>query len=562
MASASGRGSLAEEHPVNCSSCGFTNMVAARFCGGCGRVLKAIATTAPEAERRHVCVLFCDLVGSTPLSHRLDAEDLRDVVRSYQCMCEAVVLRHDGFVAQYRGDGIEVYFGYPHAHEDDASRVVRCAFEMLEAVQRLANATKLDLQVRIGIDSGRVVVGTLGGSGRFEPVAVGETPNIASRVQGEAAPGEVVISDSLWRLLPGAFVTEPMGARQLKGVERPVEVFRVVGSGGQAAGLNTPRTPFIGRASERERVRKVWVHATSDNPQFVLLRGEPGIGKSRLLDVVRDEVAHDRTDVLVARCTPFTTDTALHPFIELIGSRLGLEDAPAGERAGRIAKRMTELGLTPGEAVPLLSSLLSVAIDSAVWPAPDLSPARALQRTMDIVIEALHALARRGQVLFIVEDLHWADPSSVELLRQLVASPRRTSLMVLLTARSEFMPTWAAAANVTEVELEALDPAESETFIRKVARDKPLPPGVVWQIRERAAGNPLFLEEITRSVLEFGRARRAGTRVGTHRHVLVRRGSRLDGSVSYGAYRSARRGTVTFPACCNARTRVLPRTAR
>ena len=489
---------------MSCPSCGFVNPPAARFCGGCGKPLEERPAAEPEAERRQLCVLFCDLVGSTPLSHRLDAEDLRDVVCSYQRTCEAVVLRYDGFLAQLRGDGVEVYFGYPRAHEDDAPRAVRCALEMLEAVRQLANATKLDLQVRIGIDRGPVVVGTLGGGGRSERVAVGKTPNIAARIQAEAAPGEVVVSDSVWRLLPGTFAAEPMGVRELKGVARPVELFKVVASGGQAAGLIAPRTPFIGRAGERERVREIWSRATSGVPQFVLLRGEPGIGKSRLLDVVRAEFANHHTDVVATRCTPFATATALQPFIELINARMHLDDVPAEERAGRIAARMTELAIAPEEAVPLLSSLVSAPVDPALWPAPDLSPARARQRTMEIIIEAFRALSRRAPVLFIVEDLHWADPSTVELLRQMVAAPQNARLMALLTARPEFMPTWAAARNVTELELEPLDPGEAETFIRKVANDKPLPPEMVWRIRDRAAGNPLFLEEVTRSVMESG----------------------------------------------------------
>ena len=197
---------------MNCPACGFANISAARFCGGCGKPLNTSAGGAPEAERRHVCLMFCDLVGSTPLSHLLDAEDLRDVLASYRHACEAVVLRHGGFVAQYHGDGIEVYFGYPHAREDDASRVVLCALEVLEAIRQLANATKLNLQVRIGIDSGRVVVGTLGSS---RSTAVGETPNIAARAQAEGAPGEVVVTDSLCRLLPGTFALEPMGPRDV-----------------------------------------------------------------------------------------------------------------------------------------------------------------------------------------------------------------------------------------------------------------------------------------------------------------------------------------------------------
>jgi class 3 adenylate cyclase/tetratricopeptide (TPR) repeat protein len=492
---------LAPEHPVICPSCGFAYAQAARFCAGCGNRLEAAADAAPEAERRQICVLFCDLVGSTPLSQTLDPEDLRGVLGSYRHACEAVVLRHGGFVAQYYGDGVEVYFGYPSAREDDASRVVRCALDMLEAIRQLAKATKLDLRVRIAIDSGRVVVGRLGSSGH---TAIGDTPNIAARAQAEAAPGEVVVTDSLRRLLPETIPVESMGSRTLKGVERPVELFKIVGSGGQTTPVAMSRTPFVGRANQRERIREIWGRAMSGLPQFVLLRGEPGIGKSRLVDVVRHEIASDRADVLVARCTSVTTDTAFHPIAELIGSRLGFEGATADERVTRLANRMSELGIAPGDGVPLLASILSIPVDPAQWPMPALSSQRARQRTMDILIAWTLALTQRGSVLLVLEDLHWADPSTVELLRQLIASLRSAGLMTLLTARPEFAPTWARATNVTEVELGALDLAESEIFIRKVAHDKPLPPDVVWKIRERGAGNPLFLEEITRSILESG----------------------------------------------------------
>ncbi len=487
---------------MTCAACGFVNVAGVRFCGGCGKAVEASASAAPEAERRHVCVLFCDLVGSTLMSQRLDAEDLRELIGAYQRVCAEVVQRHDGYLAQYLGDGILVYFGYPHAHEDDASRVVRCALEMLEAVERLATATKVALQLRIGIHSGRVVVGSVGGSGRSERLAVGETPNIAARVQGEAPPGAVVVSDSLWRLLPGTFAGETMGARWLKGVERPVQLYRVVADGSQAAGHGASRTPYTGRARERERIREVWLRANLGVPQFTLLRGEPGIGKSRLLEVVRGDLADDRTDVLVARCTPFTTDSSLHPFVELIGSRVGIAGLSAEEQLTRITTRVAELELVAEEAVPLLASFLSVPVDPAVWPAPDLSPVRTRQRTLDIVIAGFHSLARRWPVLLVIEDVHWADHSTLDLLRQLIASSERGSLMVLLTSRPEFKPTWAAATNLMAIELEPLKQADAEIIIRKVAKDKLLPPKVVWQIQDRAAGNPLFLEEITRSVTE------------------------------------------------------------
>jgi class 3 adenylate cyclase/tetratricopeptide (TPR) repeat protein len=486
---------------VICPSCGFANAPVASFCGGCGNRIVAAAYAAPEAERRQICVLFCDLVGSTPLSQTLDPEDLRGVLGSYRYACEAVVLRHGGFVAQYYGDGVEVYFGYPNAREDDASRVVRCALDMLEAVRQLATATKLDLRVRIAIDSGRVVVGSLGSSGY---TAIGDTPNIAARAQAEAAPGEVVVTDSLRRLLPETIAVEAMGSRKLKGVERPVALFKIAGSHGQTTPIATRRTPFVGRASQRERIREIWGRAMSGLPQFVLLRGEPGIGKSRLVEVVRHEIASDRADVLVARCTSVTTHTAFHPIAELIGSRLEFEGATVDERVTRLANRMAEFGIAPADGVPVLASILSIPVDPAQWPKPALSPQRARQRTMDILIAWTLALTQRGSVLLVLEDLHWADPSTIELLRQLIASPRSASLMVLLTARPEFDPTWARATNVTEVELGVLDLAESEIFIRNVAHDKPLPPDVVWKIRERGAGNPLFLEEITRSILESG----------------------------------------------------------
>jgi class 3 adenylate cyclase len=266
---------------MSCRLCGFANATAARFCAGCGKALDAEAGVAFEAERRHVCVLFCDLVGWTAMSRRPDAEDLRNVVGAYQSRCEAVVLQHDGFVAQYRGDSVEVYFGYPRAYEDDASRVVRCAIEILAAMRELTVATKVELQVRIGIDCGHVVVGTLGRHGRSERLAIGLTPNVAARARETAAPGEVVVTEAIWRLLPATFAVEPMGFRELKGVERPVALFRVVVSGGLAAGLNMPQTPFIGHTSERDALEAQWSSVKSGVSRFVILRGEPSIGKSR-----------------------------------------------------------------------------------------------------------------------------------------------------------------------------------------------------------------------------------------------------------------------------------------
>lgn len=489
---------------MKCSVCAFDITDGARFCGGCGLLLQAADSFAPDAEKRRVCVLFCDLVGSTQLSRQLDPEDLRNIVGAYQRACEAAVLRHDGFVAQRRGDSVEVYFGYPCAHEDDAHRSVRCALDMLEAVRQLSVATDLDLKVRIGIDSGRVVVGSLGGEGRPERVAFGDTPNIAARAQAEAAPGEVIITESLWRLLEAAIEAIPMGPRPLKGIEQLISLYKVTSSGVSAESASAASAPFVGRVPERKNIEKIWALALEGVPQFVLLRGEPGIGKSRLIDVLEKRITDKNTNVLAMRCAPSTVAAAFQPVLDLIRSRLGLEGRPPNEQIVRIARRMKELGLSEKDAVPLLASILDVPIDPVAWPAAELSPARARQQLKGIIVQILDALTKRGSVLIVIEDLHWADPSSIELLQYAMRSLQSAHLMVLLTARPEFSPPWAAASNVTEIELQGLCAIEAETLIREFARNKPFPPDVTWQVRERGGGNPLFLEQITRGITESG----------------------------------------------------------
>jgi class 3 adenylate cyclase/tetratricopeptide (TPR) repeat protein len=486
---------------TRCSSCGFPNTAAARFCGGCGKALHASTGATPEAERRHLCILFCDLVGSTPLSHQLDAEDLRDVMGAYQRACEAVVLRHDGFVAEYRGDSIEVYFGYPHAHEDDASRAVRCGLEMLEAVQRLAKTTKVDLQVRIGIDSGRVVVGALGSKSRSE--AVGETPNIAARAQAEANPGEVVVTASLWRLLPKVISAEPIGARKLKGVDQPVELFKVVESGGPPAGLNPPRTPFIGHARELNALEELWSSIQSGEARFIILRGEPGIGKSRLVEEFRRQVAGPDVDVLETRCTPYSQNSAFLPIIELIGRRLGLDRSLSPEqRLDRIDQRLKTLRITASDAAPLLAALLSIPTGSR-YPPLTLSPIRRRVRTLDILVSTLKATASQRRTMLVVEDLHWADPSTLELLQRITSLPPQLPLLGIFTARPEFRPNWTNGA-ASLIEVSRLDNAEVEAVAYSVAYGKLIPTEVMRGLTQRCDGVPLFVEEVTRAVIESG----------------------------------------------------------
>jgi class 3 adenylate cyclase/tetratricopeptide (TPR) repeat protein len=487
---------------VNCVSCGFANATAARFCGGCGKALEP--SCGAEAERRHVFVVFCDLVGSTPLSQRLDAEELRDLVGAYQRACEAVVLRHGGFVAQYRGDSIEVYFGYPLAHEDDASRAVRCALEMLETVRQLATETKVDLHVRIGIHSGRVVVGTLGGSQRPERLAIGDTPNIAARIQAEAAPGEVFVSDSLCRLLPGTFGVEPMGRRNLKGVERPMELFKVVASGGQAAGMTTPQTPFVGRASECDALEAHWCCVKSGVARFVMLRGEPGIGKSRLVEEFRRRVVGPDVAALDLRCTQYSQHSAFLPITELIGRRLGLDRTlSVNARLDRIDTRLKELRITGSDAAPLLAALLSLPTGER-YPPLKISPIRRRARTLQILASALQAIASQGRAILIAEDLHWADPSTLELLQLIISSASPLPLLGIFTARPEFQPAWLATGAVSLIDVSRLDSTEVAAVVSSVAKGKSMPGEVMRELTRRCEGVPLFLEEVTRAVMESG----------------------------------------------------------
>lgn len=488
---------------MNCS-CGFVNTTAARFCGGCGKPLSTAAAQVPEAERRHVCVLFCDLVDSTPLSRRLDPEDLRTVVDSYQRACEAVAQRFAGFVAQYRGDSVEVYFGYPHAHEDDACRSVRCALAMVGAVGQLAVGSNVRLQVRIGIDCGRVVVGPLGDSGRQERIAVGETPNLAARVQAEAAPGEVVISDSLQRLLPRTVTTEPMGTRKLKGIERLVGLYKVCASDDQVEGQNPTRTLFIGRTKELAILDALWSSVKQGRPQFVTLLGEPGIGKSRLVEEFRERVAGSDVDVLETRCTQYSQNSAFLPVTELISRRLGLDRSlSAKERLDRIDKRLEELNITAPDVAPLLAALLSIPAGDR-YPPLVVSPIRRRTRTLDILTGLVKAIAAQRRVIFVLEDLHWADPSTLELLQLIISSPSQLPLFGIFTARPEFKANWTDNSATSVVEVSRLNSAEVQAVVSSVARGKQIPGEVMRRLMYRCEGVPLFAEEITRSVMESG----------------------------------------------------------
>jgi class 3 adenylate cyclase len=334
-----------------CPACGFVNDPGDRFCGGCGQGLTAMpppelrrppsttwpeeqpATPAtlssitphpPDAERRHLTVMFCDLTDSTPLSEQLDPEDLREVVRAYQQTCAEVIQRFEGHIAQYLGDGLLVYFGYPQAHDDDAQRAVQASLSILEAMEklnvRLERDKSLRLAVRMGIHTGLVVVGEMGGGGRHERLALGDTPNLAARIQGLAAPDTVLISAATHRLVQGYFTTAALGSQALKGVAAPVPVFRILVASAAQSRLDVAAasglTPLVGRESEVALLLERWAQSQAGLGQIVLLSGEGGIGKSRLVEVLRQRVVGEGSPCIVLRCSPYHTNSALYPVIE------------------------------------------------------------------------------------------------------------------------------------------------------------------------------------------------------------------------------------------------------
>jgi TOMM system kinase/cyclase fusion protein len=466
----------------------------------------------PEAERRQLTVLFCDLVDSTVLSSQLDPEDLREVVRAYQDTCAKVIARFDGHIAQYLGDGLLVYFGYPRAHEDDAQRAVRAGLGMVEALGQLnthlSQVRGVQLAVRLGIHTGLVVVGDVGGGTRQEQLALGETPNLAARLQGIAAPNSVVVSAATSQLLGGFFACQPLGTPLLKGLAQPLAVYRVLyesmaRSRLEAAG-STGWTPLVGREQEIGLLRERWAHVKEGVGQVVLLSGEAGIGKSRLVQILQEHVAAEPQAWLTpCQCSPYYQNTALYPMIDLLERvvlRFEREDSPP-QKLRKLEGYLVQYGLPLAEAVPLLAALLSLPLTEDYAPLT-VSPEQQKQRTLQTFLTILLRIASQQPVLFVMEDLHWADPSTLELLSLLVDQGPTARILALLTFRPDFSPPWTGRAHLTQVTVHRLPRRQAAEVIHQVAHGKTLPSEVVEQIVARTDGVPLFVEELTKMVLE------------------------------------------------------------
>ena len=491
------------------------------------RILKAIANLADAAkpstaasqgrrsfpddiaERRQLTVMFCDLAGSTALSARLDPEDMRRVLGAYQDGCSGMVARYDGFIARFMGDGILAYFGFPRAHEDDAERAVRAGLEIVAAIGASETLARHVLQARIGIATGLVVVGDLVGQGAAqEQMVVGNTPNLAARMQALAEPGSVVVSESTRRLLARTFELRALGARELQGFKAPVPAWLVVRESENVSRFEASRseaiTPFVGREYEVALLIDRWRRATEGEDQVALLSGEAGIGKSRILAALRERIADERHIVLRYQCSPHHVNDAFHPVAGQIwqGAQF-VSGEPAAIRLDKLESFIARFGLESSEVAPYLASMLSIPTEGR-YPPLEMAPSELKERTMSALIALFVGLTRDAPLLALIEDAHWIDPTSLDLLSRTMERLRNLRALTVVTFRPEFTAPWVGRANVTALSLSRFRRSHAVAMIDRITSGKPLPAEVLDQIVAKTDGVPLFVEELTKSILESG----------------------------------------------------------
>jgi class 3 adenylate cyclase len=505
----------------DCPACSFANPVAFRFCGQCGASLAGTATAvslergnadgteriARSAERRQVTVLFSDIVGWTQLARNLDPEDLDALLRSYQVACAEVIGRYRGYTAQYLGDGVLAYFGYPDAHEDDAERAVRAGLRIVEVVPQLNVHQGPSLAVRVGIATGLVLAGNRaseGGAGEF--AVIGETPNLAARLQDLAPPNGVVIAPSTRQLLGALFDFDSLGEHTLKGFGEPLEAYRVLRDRPVDSRFEAVRdaalTPLVGRKEEIDLLVGRWQHAKHGEGQVVLLSGESGIGKSRTVQALRQRLSAEPHLVLQYQSSPHHADSALHPVIVQLERMADFRPGEkAAERFSKLEALLSRSMNNAASAVPLFAALLSVD-DDGRYPPLGLDPQQQKDRTLAALVQYLDAVASRQPVLMVVEDAHWIDPTSLEWLGRVIEWARAAPVLLVVTFRPQFSLDWTDRSRLAFLTLNRLSRRESATIVRQLAGHASLATDTIEQIVSRTDGVPLFIEEVTKAVLK------------------------------------------------------------
>jgi class 3 adenylate cyclase/predicted ATPase len=525
---------------VACAACGAPNPPDKRFCRGCGRPLGAAGPepAAPrhreDGERRHLTVLFCDLVDSTTLASRLDPEDWHAVVGAYTKAATEAVTRFGGHVAKLLGDGVMAFFGYPEAHDDDAERAVRAGLgihaTLAELDRELREEHGVALAARVGIHVGSVVVRADPGR---EADVFGDVPNVAARVQGAAEPGSVVVTNAVHRLVSGLFVVESLGATELKGVPRPVALYRVVRPSGvrgrlQAAAETGVLTSFVGREPELAQLRDAWTDVRAGRGRAVLVIGEPGIGKSRLMREFRERLRDEPHTWIECAAGPFSQNVPYHAVTEMLVQAFAWTgNEPAEERIAALEGALGGAGLVVAEAAPLVAEIANLDVAGRYPDAAPVPDEQRRRRTLEALAGWALGVARAQPTVIAIEDLHWIDPSTLALLELLAERGADAPLLLLHTARPEFQPPWQPRPHHARVQMARLSDAEARDLVLRVAREGNLAAKVVDTVIDRTSGVPLFVEELTRLVLEQGRDAGSGKIPSTLHDSLLARLDRL-----------------------------------
>jgi class 3 adenylate cyclase/predicted ATPase len=512
--------------PTKCTNCGVISPPRSKFCGGCGTNLAGPPPTSTGAatamqksssfveapariaggERRHLTVLFCDIVGSTSLARLLDPEDLNEITRRYYDCCTDAIAQFDGLVANYIGDGVMALFGYPRAHEDDAERAIRAALTIVRTMRAANSESERRVRVRVGIATGLVVVGEDGAQPLTkEKTVVGETPNLAAHLQSAAEPDHVLISEATRRLIGDVFELEEWKLDRLKSAKEPLRAWRVVRekrATSRFAAHVANLTNFVGRDQEVALLTDRWREAVQSEGQVVVLSGEAGIGKSRIIETFCRRIS-ERPHIVFYQCSPYHVDSALHPIIKQLehAAGLGADDSPKLKLA-KLETLLRQVATPLQDVVPLFAALLSIPTGDC-YPPPDPDPQRRKERTLNALVDQFARLVEANPAVIVLEDAHWADPTTLDLFSRTIMRIPKLRVLLLVTCRPEFKARWMGHSQVTTLILSRLTHQHCRTMVESIASST-LPTAIMEQIIAKTDGIPLFVEELTKTVLESG----------------------------------------------------------